>query len=479
MTEFDRKLEAVLRRALPGFESVLECRRLSGGASQETYRLEILQGGEKRLLAMRRAAGGEEQPHVDLEDPTDSARPGLETEARLFRVAGAAGVPEPEIYHVLAPEDQLGSGFIMEWLSGETLGARINKLPELAEIRPRLAFECGQILARIHDIDPVKTGLSEHLARLSTREVVLKMWHEYKAFETPQPMIDYTARWLLDHLPEADDQRLTHSDFRNGNLMIGPEGVVAVLDWELAYIGDPVRDLGWICTNSWRFGRPDLPVGGFGTREDLLAGYEAESGRRVDLEHVRFWEVFGSYWWAVTTLRMANLWRHGPDPTVERPAIARRSSEAQTDCVNLIISGPVELVEPVAAATTLDMPSCVELLTSVRDFLRKDVREEVTGRTNFMALVASNSLDIALREQTLGPPHLTNEHARLKALLGSDGDLTELRWRLVRQLRDESQPFDCPGLAEHLRLTVVNQLAIDQPKYSGLKAALSYVRSKK
>ena len=71
-----------------------------------------------------------------------------------------------------------------------------------------------------------------------------------------------------------------HNDFRNGNFMVGASGVVAVLDWEVAHIGDPMRDLGWICTNSWRFGRSDLPVGGFGEYADLFRGYESVSGQR-------------------------------------------------------------------------------------------------------------------------------------------------------------------------------------------------------
>ena len=81
-----------------------------------------------------------------------------------------------------------------------------------------------------------------------------------------------------------------HGDFRHGNLIIGPDGVRAVLDWELAHTGDPMEDLGWICVNSWRFGEIDKPVGGFGTREELFAGYEA-AGRRVD---ARAGKILGS-----------------------------------------------------------------------------------------------------------------------------------------------------------------------------------------
>ena len=187
---------------------------------------------------------------------------------------------------------------------------------------------------------------------------------------------------------------------------------------------------------------------------------------------MKFWEVFGSYWWAVGCLKMADHYRNGPDKTVERPGIARRSSECQVDCVNLIIPGPVELVAAAPSLSSIDTPSIDELLESVRDFLRVDIRDATEGRNNFMALVASNSLDIVLRELHLGPAHLDGEHQRLEALLGVRHDsVIDLRWKLTRALRDGSMPLDTPGLAEHLRTTVVNQVAIDQPKYSGFVAA--------
>lgn len=466
MDDFLRLLTPVLDRVLDGFERVVSADRLTGGASQETYRLLVEVEGEERKLALRRAAGGEFER-------SDESVPGLAGEARLMQVAASAGVPEPEVLYVLTSQDGLGAGFVMEWIDGETLGNRILSSPELDDVRPRLAYECGQILARIHAVDLMDTGLSDFLTVLPTAEFVKRMWERYEEFATPQPMIDFTARWLLDHLPPETEPRLVHNDFRNGNLMISPDGVVGVLDWETAHLGDPIRDLGWICTNSWRFGRRDLPVGGFGSLEDLLAGYAAESGIEVDLEHLRFWEVFGSFWWAIGCLNMAERWRNGPDRTVERPGIARRSSECQVDCVNLLIPGAVELVEPRPASSSVDMPSVDELLESVRDFLRTDLRQTIEGRDRFLALVASNSLDIVLREFNLGPAHREAEQHRLEALLDESADLDALRWRLTEALRSGAMELDRPGLADHLRTTVVNQLAIDQPRYSGFVAATS------
>jgi hypothetical protein len=308
---------------------------------------------------------------------------------------------------------------------------------------------------------------------MTPAEFLDQTWERYQSFETPQPMIDYAGRWLRDRLPAGSARALVHNDFRNGNIMVSARGVVAVLDWETAHIGDPMRDLGWICTNSWRFGRSDLPVGGFGEYEDLFAGYQAVSGERVDRGRVRWWEVFGSFWWAVGCLGMAQHYRTGPDQTVERPAIGRRSSECQVDCVNLLIPGPVELIGPAASPSRLDMPRADELLSSVRDFLHQDVMGATQGRINFLARVAGNSLDIVLRELAIGPEHRRREQERLRALVGGgDDDLEALRWKLVHALRDGTMALDAPGLAEHLRATVVNQVAIDQPRYSGLRTAL-------
>jgi len=463
VAEFDDKLASVLTKHLPGCTRLLRAERLTGGASQETYRIIAEIDGREATLAMRRSPGGQ------YTEPLP-AHPGLDVEALLIQAASAAGVPEPEIYHVLSREDDLGDGFIMQWLEGEALGGRIVRSDKFAELRPRLAYECGRILARIHAIDLQEHGLDKRLAEIPPDEFVNQMWERYKLLNTPQPMIDYTARWLQEHMPANYEMRLVHNDFRNGNFMINEHEIVAVLDWEVAHIGDPMRDLGWICTNSWRF-NGHKPVGGFGDYEDLFQGYEEVSGNKVNADHVKFWEVFGSYWWAVGCLGMAEHYRTGPDQTVERPAIGRRTSECQVDCVNLVIPGSVQLVEAEQADNT-DMPRMDELVTSVRDFLREDVMAETQGRVNFLSRVAGNSLDIVMRELELGGPARAEEHARLVALFDSEGTLHDLRWRLVQGLRDGTISLDDENLQIHLRQTVVNQIAIDQPKYSGFKSAI-------
>ena len=459
------RLRDGLRSHIDASAELISCDRLSGGANQETYRVETECAGETRTFALRRSIGG-------LSSPAMPGYPGLRAEAHLMRAARAAGVPEPEVYWIFDGKDGLGEGFLMQWLEGETLGKRIVRSEHLARARQGLAFECGEILARIHSIDVDSSGLRDFLHAITPEVFLEQTYARYRAFDSPQPMIDYTHRWLRQRLPETPELRLVHNDFRNGNLMVAPDGVVAVLDWELAHIGDPMRDLGWICTNSWRFGRSELPVGGFGTYEELFRGYESVSNQPVDRDRVKFWEVFGSFWWAVGCLEMANAYRSGIDPGVERAAIGRRSSECQIDCVNLIIPGPVEILSPSEAKTMGDLPNAIEILEATTRFLREDVMSATKGRTAFLARVAGNALDIVRREAAVGDRHRAEQRERLRAILGHDGDLETLTRELAERLRDGALDLDHPGLAEHLRQTVANQVAIDQPRYSGLKTAI-------
>ncbi|HWH20382.1 MAG TPA: phosphotransferase family protein [Solirubrobacterales bacterium] len=325
-SELEHGLNAVAKRISASAEGICDLRRMTAGATQEVWRFELVDGGARIPLILRRAPGGTRISDTAV---------GLETEADLIAAAGEAGAPVPTVPYVLQPEDGLGHGFVMSFVEGETLGGRIARSEALAEARPKLARQCGEILARIHTMDPERFP---RLRRSTPAELVEQYRQTYAASGWPRPVFDLAFRWLEAHCPpKPETMKLVHGDFRNGNLMIGPDGVRAVLDWEIAHVGDPMEDLGWLCTSCWRFGVLDKPVGGFGEREDLWAGYEAVSGRRVDREHALFWEVFGSMRWGVMCASMTASFR-GQDPSVERGVIARRSSENEIDLLRLIAS---------------------------------------------------------------------------------------------------------------------------------------------
>jgi aminoglycoside phosphotransferase (APT) family kinase protein len=131
---------------------------------------------------------------------------------------------------------------------------------------------------------------------------------------------------------------VVHGDFRNGNLIVGRDGIRAVLDWELAHLGDPMEDLGWLCVKSWRFGQP-LPVGGFGAYAQLLDAYERASGRPVDRVALRWWETLGTLKWGIMCIMQAATHTSGAVRSVELAAIGRRVCEQEWDLLALVAPG--------------------------------------------------------------------------------------------------------------------------------------------
>jgi len=258
------------------------------------------------------------------------------TEYRLLEAAAAAGVPVPKVQFLLEPEDDIGDGFVMDRIAGETIPRRILRDDEYADARPLLTAQCGAIAAQIHAVD--LAGLPE-LAIQGPREQIEQYRAILDALGEPHPAFELGLRWLEEHIsltgPDAPP-RLVHGDFRNGNFIVGPEGIRSVLDWELSHLGDPVEDLGWLCVKSWRFGNLDQPVGGFGTTEALLAAYEDAGGEKVDPEHLHYWETFGTLKWGVICEMQCFSHLHGLVRSVELAALGRRIAETEWDLLELI-----------------------------------------------------------------------------------------------------------------------------------------------
>jgi aminoglycoside phosphotransferase (APT) family kinase protein len=324
--DFAARLAATMRHAIAGCETIADLRRLSGGASQETWSFQASGARGREPLILRRAPGGTRQHEMAV---------GLEGEAQLMTLARAAGVPEPAVRYVLRPEDGLGHGFVVDFIEGETLGRKIVREARFADARKSLAHRCGEVLAMIHAV-PLEN--LPPLREAGAHKRFEELHRRYKTDGTPRPVLTLAFEWLREHVPpEPRELRLVHGDFRNGNLIIGPDGLRAVLDWEVAHLGDPIEDLGWLCVGPWRFGAIDKPVGGFGARDDLIAGYEAGGGGHVHREHLKFWEVLGSLSWGVSCSAMTAAFRSGIDPSAERAMIARRASENEIDLLNLLL----------------------------------------------------------------------------------------------------------------------------------------------
>lgn len=299
-------------------------RRLSGGASRETWAFGVT--GEE-------AEGHPVHGMILQRERPGAARtgPGMSSEALLLRAAASAGVPVPEVLATDEGGDDLGAPFVItRAVPGETIPRKLLRDPELDAVRGRLAHECGRVLAEIHSVPvaSVRDVLDEPDQIVQFRDLL-------DLLGEPHPAFELAFRWLDRRRPDPVATSLVHGDFRNGNLIIGPDGVRAVLDWELAHLGDPVEDLGWFCVRAWRFGSPHR-AGGFGPAEDLLDGYREGGGADVDMETLRWWEVMGTLKWGVMCVIQAMTHLGGTSRSVELAAIGRRTCENEWDLLELI-----------------------------------------------------------------------------------------------------------------------------------------------
>jgi len=302
-------LSTLLSNVLDGAE-IHHLHRLSGGASRETWRFEA----DGRPLVLQRQRAGDERDML--------------VEAGVVRAAGAAGAPVPELLDARRRDD--GMAFmILEAVEGETIARKILRDDEYAEARRRLVPQLGEALATIHAIDTSSVrGLVE------TDQVA---WYTdlLDQMGQPHPVLELVRNWLLEHRPESTRNCVVHGDFRLGNLIVGPDGLRAVIDWELAHLGDPMEDLGWLCVKAWRFGAAP-PVAGLGDHDTLFEAYEAAGGPAVDPAVVHWWEVLGTWKWAVMCILQANVHLGGASRSHELAAIGRRVCENEYDLLALL-----------------------------------------------------------------------------------------------------------------------------------------------
>lgn len=475
------RLLAALKRTRPEIEALDAMKRLSGGASLESWSFRATTSANQTdpiRLVLRRA------PAATLAGPT--APKSLALEAAVIGAAQAQGVLVPEVVVELVPEDDLGAGFVMGHVEGETIPQKILRNPAFNDALDGLAGQCGTALAGIHAIDPAGLPPMEVADAPTTLD---NLERQLREFGHASPVFTTALMWLRQRAEPLAEPSLVHGDFRHGNLMIDSAGLAAVLDWELCHLGDPMEDLGWLCAPSWRFGVQAKPVGGFGEREDLFASYEAATGVAVDGEKVRFWEAVAALKWGVICLMMYKSFELGVDRSVERAAIGRRVSETEIDLVDMMFGEeePRSGVEDGSATETMIVgasPTIGELLESVEGFLRDVAMPGLDGRKGFHARVAANVVATIGREVALGPVAEAEERDGIAVLLGdsaprdtalgdgvprdsalADSTLIELRHQLCSAIGDGKVHFEDPALVAHLRATAARAIRIDQPKY--------------
>ena len=296
----------------------------------------------------------------------------------------------------------------------------------------------------------------------------------YRQFGSANAVFELAFAWLTRHCPEPQEYRLVHADFRMGNFLVDKGGLTAVLDWELAHIGDPLRDISFLCIPSWRFGQYDLEAGGFASLENWLAAYETASGQPVRREHFDWWMVFNILWWGVTCLRLGSTFRDGSVPTVERTIIGRRISEVELDLMlalevqrgarSTVLQAPPEILSP--ELPTNQEIQHAEIVSALIQWNKTDILAQASGHGVFAARVANNALGIVDRALQLGGPYAQRQTERLTAL-GYNNKA------LASALRTDFELCDTAAVWDHLRLTTLERLTVDQPHYAGRAIALT------
>ena len=326
----DARTEAISAVVARHGGAVTSFKPLHGGACQENFRVDLTLDGKPLTLALRSDAAQSLPGSLRRRD-----------EFEVLKAAVAAGVKTPAARWLSPNLLREGSdAYFLDWSPGEAIGRRIVRNPELAEARKRLPEELGTSLARIHEVTPATAKLPLQLPVDGPAVTALgKLSKMLAQLPGSYPAVEFGLSWLKARIPKAETCVLVHGDYRTGNFLVTPDGLAAILDWEFAHFGSPYEDLAWISVRDWRFGRLELPIGGFAKREPFYLAYEKASGRPVDLSQVLWWEVFGNLGWAVGSVFQGERYLSGAQTDLELVAIARRNVEMEFEALRLIRRG--------------------------------------------------------------------------------------------------------------------------------------------
>ena len=271
-----------------------DIRQIPGGASRETY-----------LITLRDIeAGGDEDDLIGVvlrRDPPSSL---IDTERALEYQTYAAvynsnimPVPEPIVLEQHNPGALERPFSIMAQIPQGQAGAAALETPQMAPYLQKLGTTKWTLLGDLAKTPLASLGVEQFMSIPDHPALhELEYWSQVIRADAlhPQPIAEAAIRWLERHLPPPSKQRcLVHGDYRTGNFLFTEEGdITAVLDWEMAHIGDPLEDLAWSLDPLWS---PDLKrAGRLLPRREAVEIWQAASGITVDETEFRWWQIFAS-----------------------------------------------------------------------------------------------------------------------------------------------------------------------------------------
>ena len=284
--------------------TVAQLKRISGGASRETWSFDATWREGKA-----RAGRG----YILRRDPEAGL---LETERSVeflvYRALENSDVPVPEVYWLEDDPQWLERPFfVMRRLPGDASTGAVIGHHNIDAI----AQQKVEILGAIHGFDWEKGSLGS-LRKPDdpgdSPDLEIGHWERIMREEAlePQPTLEMGIAWLKANKPVPERITLVHGDYRTGNFLVDGDRISGVLDWEMVHLGDPMEDIAWVCMRSWRWAG-DARVGGLLTREEFYDRYEKVSGRSIDRDAVRFWEVLANVKLAVIFITGARSFAEG------------------------------------------------------------------------------------------------------------------------------------------------------------------------
>lgn len=327
----DQRLVAFIREHAAAERVLITARqRLSGGAIQENWRLDLLiEGGPwagARSWVLRSDALSALPASLDREQ-----------EFAVLQAVHQAGVKVPRPLWLCRDTQVHGRVFfLMEYVPGIAAG-RMLSAQAGPQGRALLAEQLGANLARLHQVRPPNASL-EFLPVTATAPALATISGYRRYLDTldeAYPALEWGLRWCELNAPRSDVLCLLHRDYRTGNYLASERGLEAVLDWEFSGWGDPCEDLGWFTARCWRFSRPDLEAGGIGLLDDFLRGYHQVSTLRIERSQLHYWQVMATLRWAVIALQQGQRHLSGEEPSLELALTARLLPELELDILHM------------------------------------------------------------------------------------------------------------------------------------------------
>ena len=277
MSDLDQqRLSDWLRAHVDGFDGIDRIEKFPGGQSNPTYRLDT----GARSYVLRRKPFGKLLPSAHA----------VEREFRLISALAPEGFPVPKPIALCEDDSVIGSVFyLMAMVEGRNYVD--GTLPDMPADQRRGHYEAMvDTLARLHSIDPDRIGLGDFGASGNYVERQVGRWtKQYRAAQTEDiPEVEKLIDWLPQRLPQQTGRAIIHGDYRIDNIIFAPDGpqARAVLDWELATIGDPLADfayfaMSWVIPAEGRsgLGGVDLAAANIPTLDQIIARYCAATGR--------------------------------------------------------------------------------------------------------------------------------------------------------------------------------------------------------